>query len=101
MASDGSDCPHCRRVLLIVTNGNDTNSTISLQNMLDYSRLRLLENNIELLIVGIRESKADFSPLEKLSDQAFGNLYQGPLDRLQKLLALARAQISSLVSPGK
>lgn len=81
-----SDLRSFRKSILVITDGQDKNSESTLQGLIDSLNTKLVQYDVNLIIVGIDRDEIDFSDLEKIARAANGLFREAPVTRLPTVL---------------
>jgi Mg-chelatase subunit ChlD len=81
-----SDLRLFRKSILVITDGQDKNSESTLQGLIDSLNTKLVQYDVNLIIVGIERDEIDFSDLEKIARAANGLFRAAPITRLPTVL---------------
>jgi len=82
-----------RKSILVVTDGEDKNSELSLQGLIDLVNTKFAQYDINLVVIGVSREGIDFSDLEKVARAANGLFREAPLDKIPALFLEAHKNI--------
>jgi uncharacterized protein YegL len=82
-----------RKSIFVVTDGEDKNSELSLQALLDLINTKFAQHDINLVVIGVAREGVDFSDLEKVVRAANGLFRAAPLDKLPTIFHEAHKNI--------
>lgn len=71
-----------RKTLILITDGEDKNSTIPLQRLIDFANERCATLDINLIIMALQGDGQDFGDLKKLAEGARGDFIETDSDSL-------------------
>jgi Ca-activated chloride channel family protein len=76
-----------RKSVLLITDGNDKNSDLTLESLASRLQRREAEEDIQLVILGIENEETNFADLESLATRARGVFRKGSIDNLPSIFA--------------